>query len=546
MTVVTATSTTAVLITEGAEKERGDGRHKGVGRSRRGGPMTLVEMPLVESPFDCTGVVRGADGVKRYQSLPSSLLEMLESRVRAHPDREALVEIGGERWSYRDLWDKAARVAGGLRDRGVSPGDRVANVLPAGKDWVAGFFGSVMAGAIVVAVNTRLAPDEVAYVLEDSGAAVSLRPGEPLPDGDPFVVGSLGHDDAAALFYTSGTTGLPKGAIITQGNFLSNIENVIRATPLDRDLGPDFRALISVPLFHVTGCNSQLLATLALGGTAIVLPALNVPHLLELIGRERISWLVSVPAIFGLAIRHPDFPATDISSVRWVGYGGAPITTELVQRIAASFPNAQLSNGYGCTETSSLTSLLPDQFTAERTDSVGLPVPAVDLALDVVDETSRTGELLVRGPNVIKGYWNKPEDTARAFDGQWFRTGDIMRIDEKGFLYILDRIKDMVNRGGENVYCVEVENALAKVPGVIESAVCGVLDSIMGEKVGAVVVSEPGLTPQAVVEALKGRIADFKIPQYVVLHDGPLPRTPAGKIRKADLKNSTDWGTPLR
>ena len=508
--------------------------------------MTRVEIGAAPSPFDCTGVVRGSDGLKHYQSLASSLPEMLQSRVQAHPGREAVAGVGGGRWTYRELWERASRVAGGLRARGVARGDRVANLLPAGTDWVAGFFGTLMAGAVVVAVNTRLAPDEVAYVLDDSGAAAALKPGESLPDGAPFAVSDLGHGDDAALFYTSGTTGLPKGAIITQGNFLSNVENVIRATPLDRDLGPDFRTLISVPLFHVTGCNSQLLATLALGGTALVLPALNVPQLLELTGRERISWLVSVPAIFGLAIRHPDFPATDISSVRWVGYGGAPITAELVQRIAAGFPGARLSNGYGCTETSSLTSLLPDQFTAGHADSVGLPVPAVDLALDVVDETSRTGELLVRGPNVIKGYWNKPQDTARAFDGQWFRTGDIMRIDENGFLYILDRIKDMVNRGGENVYCVEVENALAKVPGVIESAVCGVPDSIMGEKVGAVVAGEPGLTPQAVVEALKGRSADFKIPQYVVLHDGPLPRTPAGKIRKPDLKNSTDWGTPLR
>lgn len=508
--------------------------------------MTVVQIPSPERPFDLSGIERGADGILRYVDLPDSLIAVLQERVEMHPDREAIKEVDGSSLSYRELWDRSAAVAGGLVARGVRHGDRVALRLPASNEWVVSFFGIILAGAVVVAVNTRLTEPEVDYIVEDSGAVLSIATAEDIPQGDTYPAVDLGHGDIAALFYTSGTTGRPKGAVMTHENFLSNIENLVRSTPLSRELGSDFRTLISVPLFHVTGCNSQLLSTIFLGGTAVILPTLNIPTLLRVIPQERISWLVSAPAIYQLAISHADFPATDISSVQWLGYGGAPITSALVQRIANGFPHARLSNGYGCTETSSVTTVLPDGLTAWHPDSVGLPVPVAELALDIRESDSLTGELLVRAPNVIAGYWNKPAETSAAFEGSWFRTGDVVRIDQDGLVYILDRLKDLVNRGGENVYCVEVENALAQIPGVVESAVCGVPDSLMGEKVGAIVVVNEPLTPQEIVEGLTGRLADYKIPEYVVIQDSSLPRTAAGKIRKADINHPDIWGDPLR
>ena len=229
-------------------------------------------------------------------------------------------------------------------------------------------------------------------------------------------------------------------------------------------------------------------------------------------------------------------------------YGGAPTPPDLVARIMEAFPNARVSNSYGLTETSSVTTFLPHEYSRTRPDSVGLAVPVVDLKVLDPDAESGVGELLVRGPNVVPGYWNKPDATARTFTDGWLHTGDLARMDADGFVQIVDRKKDMVNRGGENVYSVEVENALASHPAVYESAVLGVPDSMMGEKVGAVIVLKPGhaVDALAICAFAQKRIADFKVPQYVVFREDPLPRNPGGKILKAKLRKETEWGAPLR
>jgi acyl-CoA synthetase (AMP-forming)/AMP-acid ligase II len=349
--------------------------------------------------------------------------------------------------------------------------------------------------------------------------------------------------DPAAIFYTSGTTGFPKGAPTSHENFLSNAETCRRALYVAPD---DLRTLISVPLFHVTGCNSQLLVAMYTGGTAAIMSAFETGAFLRAISEERIDTMVTVPAIYWLAINHPDFGATDISRVRSVSYGGAPIAPELVARLAKAFPQARLGNGFGLTETSSVTTFLPHEF-VEHADSVGFPAPVCDVRLGE-GWTDGTGELLVRGQNVVAGYWNKPEETAAAFAGGWLHTGDLARIDDQGLVYLVDRIKDMINRGGENVYCVEVENALAGAPGVYEAAVLGVPDEVMGEKVGAVIVPVPGasLDVAAVFGYLADRIADFKIPQYVAVSAAPLPRNPGGKLLKRRLREETDWKAAVR
>ncbi len=503
-------------------------------------------LPRGADPFDAKGIVRDDRGVARYTALPDSLVALLRTAVEANPGGEALVEVGGDRLTYRQLWDRAARVAGGLAAGGVQRGDRVAILLPAGVEWVLGFLGAQLAGAVAVPVNTRFAAPEIDYVLADSGSDAVLRPGEPLPDGPPLAVDDLRRDDLAAIFYTSGTTGFPKGAMTSHENFLSNVETALRVIGIDRVDGPATRNLVSVPLFHVTGCNSQLLVQIGLAGTTVVLPAFEVGAFLRAASDERIDLLTSVPAIYALALARPDFADHDLSAVRRIAYGGAPIAPALVARIQEAFPDARVGNGFGLTETSSIATFLPHEWAAEHADSVGFAAPVVDLALDVADGAG-VGELLVRGPNVVGGYWNKPDATAAAFVDGWLHTGDLARVDD-GLVRVVDRAKDMINRGGENVYCVEVENALAGAPGVAEAAVVGVPDDVLGEKVGVVVVPLPGSAFSAglMVEHLRTQLADFKIPQYLAVRSEPLPRNPGGKILKRALREGTDWGAPLR
>jgi long-chain acyl-CoA synthetase len=501
-----------------------------------------------ETPFDRTGVVRGDDGIKRYVDRPDSLVHLLRASVERDRDATAIVEVGGPSLTYGELWDRAARVAGGLRATGVGRGDRAAILLPNGADWVLAFWGIQLAGAVAVPVNIRFKEAEIDYVLEDSGAAYPFRPGEPLPDGDPVVTDDLGPDDLAAIFYTSGTTGFPKGAMTSHANFLANSENAIRCIGVDRAEGPSLATLVNVPLFHVTGCNSQLIVLTELAGRTFVLTnALDLEGFLRTVSEHGIQMLTSVPAIYHALTRHPLFAETALSHVRWVSYGGAPIAASMVHRIMEAFPQARVGNGFGLTETSSLTSFLPHEEAAEHADSVGFAMPVVDLAIDRPDTDTGVGELLVRGQNVVQGYWNKPDATASTFVDGWLHTGDLGRIDEAGRLYIVDRAKDMINRGGENVYSIEVESALIGAPGVGEVAVVPVPDEMMGEKVGAVIVpAGDELDVPEVVDHVRERIADFKVPQYVAVRREPLPRNPGGKVLKKQLREETEWEAPLR
>jgi long-chain acyl-CoA synthetase len=496
-------------------------------------------------PFDESGIVRGADGIARYQNRPRSVVEMLRGTVEKWPNNEAVVEVGGERLTYRSFWDRAARTAGGLRALGIQPGDRVAIRLANGADWCIAFFAIQMAGAVAVPVNTRFTEPEVEYVLTDSGSKYVYLPGQRLPQGDSLVVENLEQKDVAAIFYTSGTTGFPKGAMTTHEGFLSNIETSRRVSlvPFDGSM----RTLVSVPLFHVTGCNSQFLVACEGGSATVIMPAFNVQSFLKLIEAERINTLTSVPAVYWLAINHPAFRDVNTSGVIRVSYGGAPIAPELVGRIMDAFPNARVGNGFGLTECSSVATFLPHEYARLRPETVGFAAPVVDLKLDDVLPGSDVGELIMRGPNVVKGYWNKPEATAETFAGGWLRTGDMARLDEQGFVQIVDRKKDMVNRGGENVYCVEVENALAAHPAVFEVAVVGVPDKMMGEKVGAAVVLKPGASADAgdILRFAKEHLADFKVPQYLVLRTETLPRNPGGKLLKRHLRETLEWGKPL-
>jgi long-chain acyl-CoA synthetase len=497
--------------------------------------------------FNAAGVVRAADGIKHYTGLPASVVAMLRASVERDPDGDAVAVLDGPRVSYQQLWDRAARVSGGLRAAGIHRGDRVAIRCGNGLDWVLAFFGTLMSGAVAVPVNTRFTDSEVGYVVKDSGASYVIEPSSTLPDGAAYLAPALGLDDLAAIFYTSGTTGFPKGAMTSHENFLTNAETCLRVIDMPRH-DPSARNLISVPLFHVTGCNSQLLPTLQQGGTAVVMPGFEVRRFLQAIVEERVSVVTTVPAIFWLAISQADFTDFDVSGVRYASYGGAPIAPELVRQVKQGFPAARVGNGFGLSETSSVATFLPHEYADSHADSVGFAVPVIDLDLRDPDPGTGVGELLIRGANVVMGYWGRPEATAETFQNGWLRTGDLARIDEDGFVYIVDRVKDMINRGGENVYCVEVENALAAAPGVFEVAVLGVPDTMMGEKVGAIVVPTPGPTFDrgAFLDHARAHLADFKVPQYLVVRSEVLPRNPGGKVLKSTLREHAEWGEPIR
>jgi acyl-CoA synthetase (AMP-forming)/AMP-acid ligase II len=507
----------------------------------------VIEIPRGRNPFPQSGVSTDVNGVPRYDDLPATLLDVLAEQVDQRPNSEAVVELGSDRLTYRQLWDRASRVAGGLRAAGLKPGDRVAVRYPAGINWVLAFWGAVMAGGVAVAVNTRSSQPEVDFVLSDAGAHIDLSPETPLPDAQPYVTDQLGRADIAALFYTSGTTGHPKGVPTTHEAFVTNTENAVRCLRQPQDIGEGLRTLISVPLFHVTGCNTQLLLAMRLGGAAIIMPALNLDELIGALSAERISVLVTVPAVYALLLRHKEFAAADVSGIRWVGYGGAPIAPSLVRSVKSAFPYATVFNGYGMTETASLMTALPDEEAIEHADSVGYAVPSVDLGVIALDDGSGelVGELVTRGANVTSGYWNRPEATAATIVDGWLHTGDVVRVDDAGRVHIVDRLKDIINRGGENISSVEVEAALLAAPGIADACVLAVPDEVMGEKVGAVLFGEQVDVP-AVLEHCREQLADFKIPQYISVATAPLPRNAGGKLLKGKLRGQVQWGQALR
>jgi acyl-CoA synthetase (AMP-forming)/AMP-acid ligase II len=511
----------------------------------------VIEIPQGHCPFAMTGVSRDANGVKHYDGLPATLLEMLAEQVDSRPDSEAVIELGTDRLTYRQLWDRASRVAGGLREADLKQGDRVAVRYAAGIKWVLAFWGAVMAGGVAVLVNTRSAQPEVEFVLSDAGAHVDLSADTPLPDGEAFVTKSLGRTDTAALFYTSGTTGRPKGVPITHEAFLTNTENMLRCLGQPPDLGEGLRTLISVPLFHVTGCNAQLLTAARVGGVAVIMPTLNLDQLIAALPTERISLMVTVPAVYSLLLRHSGFSAADVSCIQWVGYGGAPIAPSLVAKVKDSFPQAMVFNGYGMTETASLMTGLPDKDAVEHADSVGYAVPSVDLGvIPHGDEPGRgdlEGELVVRGANVTSGYWNRPQASEATIVDGWLHTGDVVRVDDAGRVHIIDRLKDIINRGGESISSIEVEAALLSAPNVADACVLAVPDEVMGEKVGAVLFGgADDIDVAAVLDHCRGQLADFKVPQYVTVVDTALPRNAGGKLLKSSLREQVRWSDSLR
>ncbi len=373
---------------------------------------------------------------------------------------------------------------------------------------------------------------------------------------------TIDPEDDATIFYTSGTTGRPKGAVGTHRNMATNLMSLFfintrggmrfGSSPLEQTAERAQPAyLLSVPLFHATGCHSVMVANLAAGGKLVMMHHFEPDRALELIERERIGTFGGVPAMVMQVLDSPSFSKFDTSSIRGVSYGGAPAPPDLVRRIREAWPIGQPSNGYGLTETSSVTSMNSGGDYVAKPESVGPPVPVCDVAVvpeDFAGEEPDTtlprgpdvrGELWIKGPNVVRGYWNRPDETAKTFSRGWLHSGDVARLDEDNFIYIVDRAKDMIIRGGENVYSVQVEAALFEHPAVADCAVIGVPHPTLGEEVGAVIVLRPGakVTSDELQLHVKARLAGFMVPTHIWFRSEPLPRNPQGKVLKRELRD---------
>jgi len=523
-----------------------------------------------------------------WKYAPATLRVILEAS-RARGDVPFIV-YEDEVLTFEEHFRAVAHLATLLVERyGVEKGDRVAIAMRNFPEWSIAFWAATAIGAVVVPLNAWWSADELDYGLRDSGSKVVFLDDERLerlagvlpgldvativarspegtggpgverwedvlgevPAGAALPDVELEPEDLATIFYTSGTTGRPKGALGTHRNICGNLlalafgarRGQVRAGKEAESTPGQNVYLLSVPFFHATGCHSVLVANVAAGGKLVLMHKWDAERALELIERERVTTFGGVPAMVWQVLQSPSFETRDISSVQSIGYGGAPAAPELVRRIEQLFPGRTPSNGYGLTETSSVTTLNSGIDYLRKPDSVGVPVAVVDVR--VVDDeghdlpTGEVGELWIQGPNVVKGYWNKPEATEAAFGGGWFKSGDLARVDEEGFVYIVDRAKDMVIRGGENVYCTEVEAVIFEHPDVLDVAVIGVPHQVLGEEVGAVVVPRPGagLTADDLRAHVAAGLASFKVPAHVFFRDEPLPRNPAGKVLKRDLRD---------
>ncbi|QNQ11593.1 class I adenylate-forming enzyme family protein [Sphingomonas alpina] len=545
-------------------------------------PGSKFEMDVAE--------IRGVP-TRVWKYAPPSLAFLIQA-ARAY-GQNVFTIYEDERVTYEANYRAVATLATKLLEMGVAKGDRVAIAMRNLPEWPVIFFAAASIGAIVVPLNAWWTAGELEYGIDDSGTRllfvdderhqrlVESAPALPaverimvarasgplegrasrledligtptdyaaLPDV-PFPQVAIDTDDDATIFYTSGTTGHPKGALGTHRNLMTNImsagyasaRSVLRRgeTPPD----PTPRTMLTViPLFHVTACSASMMGVIATGSTMIFMRKWDVVRAMEIIEREKVNITGGVPTIAWQLIEHPDRHKYDLSSIEAIAYGGAPSAPELVKRIHEEF-GALPGNGWGMTETMATVTSHSSEDYLNRPTSAGPPVAVADLK--IMDDEGTTemplgevGELWARGPMIVKGYWNKPQATAETFIEGWVRTGDLARLDEEGFVYIVDRAKDMIIRGGENIYSSEVENVLYAHPAVTDCALIGIPHRTLGEEPAAVVHLAPGMeATEAELQAwVRERLAVFKTPVAIRFVHETLPRNANGKILKKDLK----------
>jgi len=548
------------------------------------------------APFEIEEREAAGKRLRVWKNAPPTLREAFAAG-RAFGGATFLVH-GEDRVSFEAFARAALAVAAVLRDLGVRKGDRVAIAMRNLPEWPVAFFGAVLIGAIATPLNAWGTGPELEYGLTDSGAKVAFldrerlerlfehlhacpallrvfvcreseeiahplvekledRIGEPndwarlparaLPEAE------IAADDDATLFYTSGTTGKPKGALGTHRNSCTTIPArafsaafaLLRrgeALPAPNPGAPRKATLLSVPYFHTTGCQAVLIPSLVYGVKIVTMRKWDPELAMRLIGQERITSAGGVPTIAWQLIEHPKMGDYDLSSLEGFSYGGAPAPGELVRRIKARLPRSSPATAWGMTETSATFTHHVAEDYELRPESCGLPLPVSEMRIVGEDGRDRkvgeAGELWVRGPNVVKGYWGKPEATKETFVDGWLRTGDIGKLDEEGFCTLIDRAKDMLIRGGENIYCIEVENALYEHPAVVDAAVVGIPHRTLGEEPGAVVTLKPDAhVDEAELRAFVAeRLAAFKVPVKIIFRREILPRNANGKIIKSQLR----------
>jgi long-chain acyl-CoA synthetase len=493
--------------------------------------------------------------------------QILRESVAKHGAREALVD-GARRFSYAQFDKAVDDVANGLAARGVRAGDRVALLLGNRAEFAFVLFGTLRLGAVAVPLNIREQKPELEFVLGNCGAKVLIHEADltdrlPDPHTIPdlkfrFAVGgeakgseafasltragkpeatAIAEESTAVILYTSGTTGKPKGAMLTH---LSMVHSAMHFETCWQLHSTD-RALMAVPATHVTGLVAMILAMVKTGGCTIILSAFKALEFLKLAAAERMTYTLMVPAMYHLCLLQADFTSYDLSAWRVGGYGGSPMPVATIETLAQKLPKLQLCNAYGSTETTSPSTLMPPGDGSAHLHTVGKPVPCCELRIMDDDghevAAGANGEVWIRGGQVVSGYWGNPEATAANFISGFWKSGDIGAMTADGYLQIFDRKKDMINRGGFKVYSAEVEDVLAYHPKIGEAAVVGDPDPVLSERVHAYILpKDKSLTVEDVKAYCAARLSDYKVPDFVTFVDQPLPRNANGKILKRSLR----------
>jgi len=502
--------------------------------------------------------------VRCFADRPTSLLSMFDAARARRPQHDAVV-FQGRRWSYAEVGARSELLAAALAALAVDAGDRVILFLSNRPEFVFALLAVQRLGAIAVPVGVREQRPGLAYVANQSGAkaivfddalvdripgdaeapALQLRlPASALGAAEMHASRAPAHiatleTDVAVILYTSGTTGHPKGAMLSH---LAIVHSALHYETCMR-LSADDRSALAVPASHVTGLIANIAAMWRVGGTVIVVPEFNAEAFIDLLARERVTHTLMVPAMYRLCLMTDALDRADLSAWRIGGYGGAPMPVATIDEVAARLPALTLQNCYGATETTSPATMIPGGLTRDHADSVGVALPAAEIR--VMDDDGRelpageTGELWIGGPMVVRGYWANPEATAASFSAGFWHSGDLGSVDVDGFFRIVDRKKDMLNRGGFKVYSVKVENVLMGWPGVVEAAVVGVPCPVLGERVQAV-LHAPGaaIDEQALRRHCAERLADYEVPERFVVSAEPLPRNANGKVMKRLLRPS--------
>lgn len=501
---------------------------------------------------------------RRYRDRPQSYDAMIRRSAARFPRNEAVV-CGARRVIWSEFDEMIERTAYGLVEAGLAPGDRVCVMLDNRLEYLVAMLAAIRAGGIAIPLGTRLGPSDVEHVLQDAEPKLVVTAqewagnfmGRIAPDrlflvdagtkasqafgmlqsAEATTLPQLRSDDVAMIIYTSGTTGKPKGACLTHTNFVHTCLHYLYALAIDRPL----RSLLAVPGTHIAGFGPLASVTLASGGTIVMAPQFRPVETLDLIQREKITYAVLVPAMYQLLVMKAPVEDYDLSSWIYGVYGGAIMPPATIQRFSEVAPGLRMINAYGATETCAVCTIMPPELTANHPASVGLPLECDDIL--IMDAKGRpvapgqTGELWIRGPNVSPGYWNNPAATGREFQDGFWKSGDVGYRDGNGLVYVNDRLKDMINRGGFKVFSAEVENALMGHPQVADCAVVGVPDPVLGEKTYAMVTTTASsLSGDDLCNFLLARIADYKVPDFWDVGEIPVPRNQNGKVQKADVR----------